>query len=394
MKKRLFSAALMLLLSSTCFGEMTESLKSQCHTEKELGIKVVGDENLAEIPALLENPETKILAAQISPEKFDDNLARQLLSWVRKGHTLWFYEAQIGPKFGFEPIYLKKEQFTNKPESGDLGGRSIPGVATIGMALGKHETINGVGQVTVFIPIAAVNGTRVEADSKEATYGAVKVSGDVQPLLRFKVDSPAVAALRREGRGAILFKPLLWTEPMSGQRFQANLLEYSAGFPVPFNEFYGKKTLPPGPTADYIQGKPAIPLVDGSEATAGNTSNSNPQPSTSNSTVSLNENEPIDTLEMNDGSKVKCKVVTGAFRFETGNSNFAMQSSEINRIDINPSLGLDKVLLRDGKTKQGLLVLSSVKIEINGQERELGKRQIRSMTFGVRPAPVPQTPKP
>jgi hypothetical protein len=366
-------AALCLLLKPA-YAEMSEHLKHSLHTEKELGSYVLTDDSMSQLETLLKNPEIKILCAQMTAEQIDDAKAQMLLDWVRTGHSLWFYDAQLGNKFGFEPCFMTKEQFTNKPESGELGGRSVNGAATVAMNLCKHETLEGVLQVTVFLPAV------------KETYGAVWPKGDTVPLLKFKTDSPAVAALRREGKGLIVFKPLVWTEPLSGSRFQANLLEFSAGYQVPGPGLVGKVGTPPGPGAAYIEGNPAVPLP-GVRENRKPESNPNPVETSQKAVV----DQALDSLEFTDGTTLEGKVLNPFYKFETGNQSLQLVATSVRQFEMGGPVGLDRVTLADGKTKQGILILSSWKVEVKGQVRELDKHALKKVKF-AKPSDKPTAP--
>lgn len=368
--------ALACLFLTPAQAEMSENLKHTLHSEKELGTYILNDEGMSQLDTLLQNPEIKILCAQMSPEQMDDAKAQILLNWVRKGHSLWFYDAQLGNKFGFEPCLMTKEQFTNKPESGDLGGRSVNGAATVAMNLSRHETLEGVLQVTVFLPAVGDK------------YGAVWPKGDTVPLLKFKTDSPAVAALRREGRGLIVFKPLVWTEPLSGSRFQANLLEFSAGYQVPGPGLVGKVGSPPGPNAAYIEGKPAVPLPGVRES---HSDNKQPTPE---ATQKANIEESLDSLEFTDGTKLEGKILNPFYKFETGNQSLQLVPTAVRQFEMGGPVGLDKVTLADGKTKQGLLIISSWKVEVKGTVRELDKHALKKVKFAKPTPDKPSVPNP
>lgn len=213
-----------LLFLSVGAGAQMESQtwEEEFHDYGELGIQVMTRGNIHNVQQILEDPTVKIFILQVPFEEFDLQAMPALIDWVRQGHALWFYDARYAPYLGMKAYALSAKQFRGKPHVGKLGDRKYNGLACGVLTFSKHPTVTGVGQCTVFLPLLG-----------EDYYSAVAVEGDTEPLLQFAADSPALAALRRVGKGVIIFKPLLWPDSLSGKRFQNNLLDYSAGFGVP-----------------------------------------------------------------------------------------------------------------------------------------------------------------
>lgn len=239
----LAAMAVLLGLPQSARADIGQTLLSEYHDYSSLGVRVVGGGTYKELKPILENPEVKILILQVPYEKYDLACTAPILAWVRQGHAFWFYDSRYGPYFGMHPYPLKAEQFRGKPESGAIGSVKYNGMACVAMNLSEHPVMTGVGQCSIFLPLIGDN-----------TYSAVDCVGDVVPLLRFANDSPALAALRRDGRGVIVFKPLLWVKSMSGERFQYNMLDYSAGYGVPGTGGDGRLGEPIGPQAEYVKG--------------------------------------------------------------------------------------------------------------------------------------------
>ena len=364
---RLLKVAL-LALGLTALGQaqgMAESLKSEFHKEDELGARPVGTGELGSLKTLMADSNVRIIALQILREDMDESLVAPLTAWVQAGHSLWIYDARITPMFGFQPIMMKKNQFTNKDEKGKLAGRGLEGVGSVALATGKSPINTGVGQVSCFLPKVG-----------EEEYGAVNVTADTQPLLRLTYNGPALAAFRRDGRGMFVFKPLLWPEALSGDRFQSNLLEFSAGFGVP--ELDGSKIgKPPGPNAEFIQGHPA----DGTTVT----------PAAANATVPDPKNERVVALPKNAENKDEMDVIgegtlvgqitNEKLSFETGTSSVKLTRAEVERVELSTAGQLDKVFWRDGHTSTGLLLDKKLEIDINGESRTVEKKLVRKFRW-------------
>ncbi len=358
-------ALLALGLTALGHAQMAESLKSEFHKESELGAKPVAAGELGTIKGMMADPAVRIIALQVLKEDMDESLVGPLVTWVQAGHSLWIYDARITSLFGFQPVMMKKNQFTNKDEKGNLGGRSMEGVGTVALAMGNSPINTGVGQVSAFLP-------KVNEDE----YGAVNVTADTQPLLRFTYNAPAVAAYRREGRGMIVFKPLLWPEALSGDRFQSNLLEFSAGFGVPALD--GTKVgKPPGPSAEYIQGHPA----NGATVT----------PAAVNTTAAQPRNDRVVALPMNAENKDEMEVIgegtlvgqitNEKLSFETGTASVKLTRVEVDRVELSTVGQLDTVYWRDGHTSKGLLMDKKLEIDVNGESRTVEKKLVKKFRW-------------
>ena len=353
-------------------AQMAETLKSEFHKEGELGAVIVGQDERPRLKALMADPNVRVLSLQLLQGEVPPETAKALTEWVQAGHSLWFYDARLGPLFGFDPVLMKKNQFTNRPESGDLGGRKMEGVATTVLAMGGHVVDTGVGQVSAFLPALT-----------EDTYGAVNVTADTMPLLRFTYNSPAVAALRREGRGLIVFKPLLWPEALSGDRFQSNLLEYSAGFQVPGPAGAGKVGKPPGPQAEYVQGKPAIVTDATNPETHPVTPPQTPEDPSHQPVVASPMNpDNADELEVIGEGVLLGQVVSEKLRFETGTASMELTRAEVESVELNKGGQLDTVHWRDGHLSKGFLMDKSVEIDVNGDTRKVEKKLIKRLRWG------------
>lgn len=375
--------AALLALGLPAGAEMAEALRREFHPMEELGVAIVTDSSLREADRLLKDPALKVLVLQVRPENLEESQAARLLDWVRAGHTLWFYDARMAGLFGMRPYMLRSEQFRGRPEEGVLGDHKYQGLATTTMALGSHEVLAGVGQCTIFLP-------ELEKDS----YGAVAVEGDTVALLQFAHDSPALAALRRDGRGLIVFKPVLWTKPLSGERFQGNLLEYSAGFGVPGPGGSDRIGNPPGPQAAYVEGSPAVPPAgSGSRVLASPMPPVLASPAPSPSPVVAPSPSPSprsavrfpDRVEVVGEGVFQGRVLTPSFRFETSGESLRVLRDEIALLVVRSPSQLDRIELRDGRALSGFLMDGEVQVELPDGVRTLGKRQFVRIEFA--PAP-------
>jgi hypothetical protein len=364
------------LLALPASAQMAEKLKSEFHKQEELGVVIVKPEESAMLASSMADPKTRVIILQLTEGQLDPVSGSRLVDWVRAGHGLWIYDARLAGKFGFQPLLMKKNQFTNKPEKGELGGNMYQGVATTALAMSSHVVTTGVGQVTAFLPRLG----------EEEEYGAVEVKGDTVGLLRYTISSPAIAALRREGRGVIVFKPLLWNEALSGDRFQSNLLEYSAGFQVPGMAGAGRLGSPPGPEAEYVTGSPAVPLptVSATDMPALTASPTPPPvPTPKETPVAAPAVVGQDQIDVVGEGTLQGTVVNPSLRFETTSKSLQLLRAEVDRVELSQGGQLDVVFWRDGRQSKGLLVEKNVEIEVTGGDtRKIEKKLLKVIRWG------------
>ncbi len=353
-------------------AQIAESLRSQYHKEDELGIRVVEGGNVGDVQRYVHDPDVRVIALQSMVEEVPEATAVALVDWVRQGKTLWLYDSRLAEKyFGFKDYKLSKEQFRGKPESGKLGGRGYDGLATVGLAFGSHPMVTGVGEATVFLPLLK--------DPDGERYPCVVVEADTVPLLRFAHDSPALCAVRHEGRGMVVFKPLMWTLAYSGERLQSNILEFSAGYEVPGVGGYDKVGNPPGPKHDFVTGNPATPVVG-----AGGRIKATPLPvsTTAPAVVATVATAGVDRIAVGSET-VEGVVLTPEFRFETGGNSLMLKKEEIRRLDIGGTLDLDLLTTAKGDTYKGLLMTRKIDIQNKDGTRTLEKAEINSIEFAT-----------
>ena len=393
MNKTFTALLLALTLAAPARAQMGEKLRDEYHKESELGIKVITDKEVPMLTATLQDPKLKILCAQVSSKVIDLPKAQLLIDWVRAGHSLWIYDARLGPWFGFEPLLMKPEQFTNKPLKGDLGGHKVEGTAAAAMALKDSPLVTGVDGVTTWLP-----------KLDDGTYGAVVIKGDTLPLLQFTLGSPAVAACRREGHGLIVFKPLVWTETLTGDRFQRNLLEFSAGYEIPGPAGVGSVGIPIGPKADFVKGTPAVPLLTADfqpvmspipdpsvkiKAGSPSVANATVKPPDPNVGIPIADATPkaIDPkkppqttrIDCHDGV-FNCSVVDETLKFETGTESLKVHPKDIKLLIIgDASSGLDVLETWDGQTRKGFLLSPDIEIQKGNERKKIKKRDLHRL---------------
>lgn len=344
-------AMLALLLASSFFmmgviegGDIPEYIRKQAHSEKECGVRTIKDGNVADIFKLQDNPEyAKILCIQTSPEVMNAEYAGIIMKWVREsGHTVWFYDSRLAGWFGMEASDINPEGAFSKEITGEYGGRKVKGKAAVVSAFGNHKTLSGVNGAVVFL-----------VPTGENTYSAVKCSG-VTPLLKQNLASDqAVSAIREEGSGRIILKPLLWPDKIDGLRFQTNIMEFSAGYPVPV------VTEKDSPITDEMM----VP------------------------SKSSDKWEEIDEVELSDGRTVWGRVNNGEFVFEGISKGKKIKKDEIKTIVFSEKgSGLDAVIFENGKSQKGLLSLSVDGLVFKtpcGKTVRIGKKEIKKISFGL-----------
>lgn len=369
--RALLSAGLLLAFVAGPVGaQMTEGLKEEFHDAEAYGIQVVGHQDISRVRSLMADPDTRVLCLQVWADELPTDYDADILKWVRGGRSVWFYDARMASRFGMKKYFLRADQFKHKDEKGDLGGESTRGFATVALAHGSHPVVTGVGQVTVYLP-------RLIEEDEEFLYGAVEAQGDTVPLLQFALDSPALVACRRDGRGLVVFKSLLWTEPLSGDRFQSNLLEFSAGYQVPGPAGVGKVGNPPGPEAEYVQTDLA---VEPEEPT------SPKDPVEPTRAVETSEPVPgvMDLMVLEDGKEIRGELKLVSLRFETGTSSMTVTPDRVARLTMGGRLDLDTLELRDGKIYKGVALFDEVIMMTEGKEERYRKRVIKNLEIQPR----------
>lgn len=372
--RRLF--ILIMALAMPALAQMGSHLKEEFHDEEKYGILIV--DGVKGVRNAIHNPEVRVLCFQAFDEELPDQTQQELLAWVREGNSLWFYDARLAPKFGMKPYFLHDEQFKHKAETGVLGGEKRGGYATVALSFGGHAVQTGVGQVSTFLPAIQ------QGKEEPAVYGSVLDEGDTIALLKFALDSPCIMAMRREGRGLIVFKNLLWTDPHSGDRFQRNLMEYSAGFQVPGPAGQGKLGNPPGPEAEYVSGEPAVPLEGAASSSAPETvDQASPDPKNGQGRSRVGKagkGSPKIVgswhLELKDGTTLEGEYEAEELRFETGTGSLKLDPEQLKSLVFGSSVSLDKLTTVKGETSSGLFLSTPIKFRTERGLEEFEKENI------------------
>jgi len=292
-------------------AQVPDSIKSQFHSDKDLGIKVITGRNRSDVSLLEKDPASaRIVVVQILPKDMTREIADALMKWVRQGGTLWFYDSRLAGYFGMEALPVSPERINHKKMEGEYGEtKKHPGIAVTAIPFGEHPALTGVTGAVIFL---------IEVDKD--LYSAVKSGGPVKALLKTDLTKEAaVAAFKEEEKGKIIFKTLLWESQIDGARFQANLKEYSAGFPIP------KISSRQSRITDDL-------LVEKKGALSG---------------------DRVDILVLSDGRTVWGKVLNETFTFETPDRSLQVSGSAIKDIECDMSSGVDRLIGTDEKKLTG-----------------------------------------
>ncbi len=187
---------------------------------------ILTSENIRTFDQILKKQaQGSCIILQLKPELLENDMAKVLLSWVSRGGVLWFYDSRLASKLGMQPSSFEAKDFPVKMMEGEFGSeKKFPGVAVGCEATGNHSLTIGVRKAMVFA-LQVENGR----------YSAVKIEEDVIPLLKVQPkDLFALAAIKPQGEGFIIFKPLLWPDQYDGGSFQRKLIKFSSKKEVPF----------------------------------------------------------------------------------------------------------------------------------------------------------------
>ena len=324
-------------------GDIPEYIKRQSHSEKECGVKVIKDSNIKDIENLKSDPiYAKFLVLQTSFEKFPKEMIEPIMTWVREeGGSLWVYDSRLAEYFGMVSDPINPDGTLSKDVIGEVGSNKMPGKAIVASSFGSHPVLNGINGAVVFV---------IKIDNEK--FSAVKCGGGTTGLLKYKLsEDNAVSAIRTEGKGKVILKPLLWPDQLDGLRFQTNIMEYSAGFPVPVI------TLKDSPITDEM----LIP------------------------NKSADDWKEIDMIELYDGRLVWGKINNKDFYFEGIIKGRKVKKDEISDITFNEKRsGLDVLIFKNGKKEKGLFSLSVDGINFktpSGKTVKIGRKEIKKIIF-------------
>lgn len=293
--------------------ELPEYVKKQLHSDKELQIMVITGRNLHDVGKLKDDPKcARIVVIQALPEEMKQETYDALLDWAKEGGTLWFYDSRMARNFGMEPSPISKEEIVCREIEGEYGAiKKYPGIATLAHPFGEHPVLSGVTGVLVFVMKVGDN-----------QYSAVKATGGVKALLKPDLTKDAAVAAEKEtGEGRIILKPLLWQKQVDGARFQANIKEYSAGFPVPHITSEQSK----------ISDKMLLENKEAAKLTI------------------------VDIVQLSDGRSIWGKVLSESVIFETSEKTLTIPIKELATIEMNLPSGLDLVQYKQNREIRGFL---------------------------------------
>lgn len=325
----------LIILTGISRAELPEYIKEQLHR----GIKydVITEKNLDTLEKY--KPGTKpvhFLAVQVPHVLFKEEHAKILLDWVNSGGIIWFYDSRLASYFGMENAPYDKKKIRGKDYEGGYGTKKVRGMNVV---VGVHpfagsDVVSGVQSIQVFL---------MEVDKDRYSAVSSKTPG-VIGLFVANEENKCAVAMKKHGKGWIVFKPLLWPEVLGGERFQVNLKEFSAGYPVPKSE---KPLIP----SDFYKGKPA-------------------------------KLKRYDSLKLANGEQCVGMVKAKEFSFMGGQGNVKVGVDKIEFIKV--SMTGDKLKLRDGKEYIGNLMTLSIELKsTTGKRIKINKEDIQSIHFDV-----------
>ncbi|MDO5296514.1 MAG: hypothetical protein Q4F00_07780 [bacterium] len=379
-------------------ADLQESLLNEYSASEKGDTYSITDSTVRNIDEVLSNPNIRIICWQVEYKNYDEAWTPRLLEWVRNGGSLWFYDARLADRFGMEMYELRGDQFRGNPEKGDIGDVKMKGRAVTVFPIQNHAVSTGVGSVAAFLPVL---------DEKRDVYGSIVPHEGTLNLLQFAADSPALAALRREGYGTVVFKPLLWEKSLSGERFQRNLIDYCAGYGVPGmggegrvgeqlqqKQNYVKDTAYRGSSASEMTGNAAQEpaAASGSQGGTGSALDSTIAEARSlynaDSQAKSASNEPPAAVSQ-DSMKVAGeqsprlgRVITKEIVFEGGSESFRLSPAEMRSLVMGQHGNLDTLELRSGRIIKGFMTTTSVSIETKDGVYDCPKSSLQSITFG------------
>jgi hypothetical protein len=151
----------------------------------------------------------KVDDAALSPADVD-----KLSKWVQAGHCLIVYDCKVAARLGFhaQPVAPGNAQSTTT----QFGKDARPVAVMDAMSTGRHPAVQGLTSVTVAALLYPDN-----------TVSAVAPDSSCTPLLTTVDQKAALAAVRPLGKGKIVFKPFVITNP-AGVQFNQQLDDWMA----------------------------------------------------------------------------------------------------------------------------------------------------------------------
>ena len=334
----LFSLGLMaffLVVCGNAFAEIPEYIKEQLH--RDIKYMVITERNLDWIKNL--KPGSKpvhFVVVQVNPKLFTEEDSKTIMDWVKSGGVVWFYDSRLAEQFGMKNAPYDRSKLKGENYKGGYGNGKVDGMNIVASSLpfADHEVVTGVKNIQVFL-------IEIEKDK----FGAVASdTPGVIPLFAPNIEKKCVVAMKKVGKGWVVFKPLLWPEILGGERFQVNLKEFSAGYPVPKSE---KAVIPP----EAYNGKPVkLPRYD--------------------------------SLNLTDGNQYLGMVLDKKFVFMGGEGKMDKKVEQIESITIQPTG--DTIKLRDGSEYTGTLMTLDVELKTtSGKKVKVEKDKLQSIHFDV-----------
>ncbi|MCE1248043.1 MAG: hypothetical protein LWY06_15485 [Firmicutes bacterium] len=329
------AAVFIYLLSGIAGAELPAYIEEQLH--KNIKYEVVTERNLDFIAKL--KPGTKpvnFVVIQAKPESFKDSHAKAVMDWVHSGGTVWFYDSRLAEHFGMENSPYSVDKIKGQPYNGGYGSGKVEGVNVVASAVPftDCEIANGLQSIQVFLMEVG----------KDKFSGVSSTTKGVMPVFVVNLEQKAVVAVKKHGKGWVIFKPLLWPEVLGGERFQANLKEFSAGYSVPKAE---KSMIP----TDFNKGKPS-------------------------------KLARYDSINLSNGEQTIGMVTVKSFSILGSEGTKEIKVDDIKYIRINETGA--KIKLKNDREYQGALLTLSVEVKSpTGKRITLEKSKISNIDFDV-----------
>jgi hypothetical protein len=316
-------------------SDLPDYIREQLH--KDITYTVITEHNISQLDNLISKAGKKhFLVVQVKSDCFNKDYTAKILSWVNNGGVVWFYDSRLAEFFGMKNSPLKKASFQGKPYDGGYGTSKVPGINTIAHVypFAEHPVVTGVQSIQAFL---------MEVGNEEYSAVEENFSGTI-PLMRVNIELKAVVAAKAYGKGWVLFKPLLWPDVLGGERFQANLMEFSGGYQVPKGE---------APVIAYetFQGKPVnLPRYD--------------------------------CIILSDGQQIMGMITDKEFEFMGSDGNITKKVNEIDMIKIMPAY--HEMVLSNGTSLRGNFLNREFSFKsTTGKEVKISKENIVSIKFKI-----------
>lgn len=179
---------------------------------------IINNDNISDFSETIKDSgKINFIVFQADFKKADAKTASVLMNWVEKGGCLWFYDSRLAPLFGMKNSPMNFKDLESKSMSAEFGSGKISG-APLGAQSHRGTPITvGVRRVVVFVPAVGKD-----------LYSAVALEDGILPVLQVpEQEKSLVCAVKKIGKGNIIFKPLLWEKQYDGKVFQRRIINYS-----------------------------------------------------------------------------------------------------------------------------------------------------------------------